>query len=58
MHLFGCDRMAEPEFSSVKTETLTLGAIKFVTLDGTPQSVGVGTMDAQLMGAFVKRIDT
>ena len=57
MHLFASHGVGEPYLGSVKTKTLTLDAIELVAHDGTAQTIGVGTMDAQLVGATSLRIE-
>lgn len=51
MHLPFCYGMTEPYLGSVEVEAVSLGAIELVTLDRTTQAVGMGTVDAQLVGA-------
>lgn len=51
MHGFAGYWVAEPYLGSVEHQTLALGAIELVAHDGTAQSVGVGAVDAQLVGA-------
>ena len=51
MYGFACRRMGEPYLCSMKHQSFALGAIELVPHNGTAQSVGMGTVDAQLMGA-------
>ena len=51
MHLLTSGWMTEPDFGSMQPETVALGAVEFVANDGAAQPVGVGTVDAQLVGA-------
>ena len=51
MHFFSTYWMLEPYLGSMQTESLAFGAVEFVTNDGIAESVGVCTMDAQLVGA-------
>ena len=51
MHLLACHWMCEPDLGGMEHQTAALGAVEFVTDDGTAQTVGVCTVDAQLMGA-------
>ena len=57
MHGFGGDGVVEPDFCRMEQQTFTFGAVEFVTNDRAAQSVGMGAMDAQLMGAPRLRIE-
>ena len=57
VHLLACDRMPEPYLCSMEHEPLALGAIEFVAYDGASESIGVGAVYAQLMGAACLRIE-
>ena len=50
MHFFSAYRMLEPYLGSMQTESLAFGAVEFVTNDGVTESVGMCTMNAQLVG--------
>lgn len=56
MYGFACRWMGEPYLCSMKHQSFAFGAIKLVPHNGTAQSVGMGTVDAQLMGATGLRI--
>ena len=51
VHLFTRYGMAEPDFSGMEHQSVALRAVELVALDGASQSVGMGAMDAQLVGA-------
>ena len=56
MHGFACRRMGEPYLCSMEHQSFAFGAIELVADDGTPQAVGVSTMNAQLVSAPCLRI--
>ena len=51
VHLLASDGVAEPDFGGMEHQAAALGAVEFVADDGTAQTVGVCTVDAQLVGA-------
>ena len=57
VHLLSCDGMLEGYFRCMEHQSLAFGAVEFVADDGPPQSVGMGAMDAELMGASAGRIE-
>ena len=56
MQLLASHRVGEPYLGSMKTKTLTLETIELVAHDGAAQTIRMGTMDAQLVGATGLRI--
>ena len=51
MHRLTRHWVLEPYLLCMQVKAVRLGTIELVTLDGTAQAVGVGTVDAQLVGA-------
>lgn len=50
-HLLASNRVAEGDFLCMKIHAVGLGAIEVVAQNGDAQSLFVGTMDTQLVGA-------
>ena len=51
MHFLTGDGMVEPDFGGMEHEAGALGAVELVAHNGTAKSVGMGAVDAQLVGA-------
>ena len=51
MHWLACYGMREPDLGGMEHQTATLGAVEFIADDGAAQTVGVCTVDAQLVSA-------